>query len=209
MAGPCTRQSMWCNLPEVGGLHNLLAHPQRARATVHVAGFFAAPITRWRCSSCRWPSSGGLCGIPGSEPGGGGYVAQRMLAAKSERDAIACRVVVQHHALRTAPLALVARRPGVVELSIRTLTRWCGPSRTSILRIVKNDLAYPAMLTSLPAGWLGLVVASLIAAYMSTISTHLNWGSSYIVNDFYRRFVNPDASQKELGPCRARCRYSC
>ena len=64
--------------------------------------------------------------------------------------------------------------------------------------LIGNDLAYPAMLVFLPAGLLGLVVASLAAAYMSTISTQLNWGSSYVVSDFYRRFVNPGASDRQL-----------
>jgi Na+/proline symporter len=63
---------------------------------------------------------------------------------------------------------------------------------------IRDDLAYPAMLAFLPAGILGLVVASLVAAFMSTISTHLNWGSSYVVNDVYKRFVKPEASEKEL-----------
>ena len=63
--------------------------------------------------------------------------------------------------------------------------------------IVQSDLAYPAMLSFLPVGLLGMVIASLIAAFMSTISTHLNWGASYVVNDFYRPFVKPDASEKE------------
>src|SRR5690606_3575192 len=61
-----------------------------------------------------------------------------------------------------------------------------------------DDIAYPVMLTLLSPGWLGVVVASLIAAYMSTISTHLNWGSSYVVNDFYHRFVKPVATEKDL-----------
>jgi hypothetical protein len=61
-----------------------------------------------------------------------------------------------------------------------------------------HDLAYPAMLTLLPHGLLGLVVASLVAAYMSTISTHLNWGSSYVVNDFWKRFISPNASERQL-----------
>jgi Na+/proline symporter len=61
-----------------------------------------------------------------------------------------------------------------------------------------DDLAYPAMLTFLPTGMIGIVLASLIAAVMSTLSTHLNWGSSYVVNDFYLRFVKPEASDKEL-----------
>ncbi|MFZ1678777.1 MAG: Na+:solute symporter, partial [Saprospiraceae bacterium] len=64
--------------------------------------------------------------------------------------------------------------------------------------IIKDDLAFPAMISFLPTGLLGLVVAALIAAFMSTISTHLNWGSSYIINDFYGRFINPTASEKKM-----------
>jgi len=63
---------------------------------------------------------------------------------------------------------------------------------------IKDDVAYSLMLTKLPVGWLGLVLASLAAAYMSTISTHLNWGSSYLVNDVWKRFVDPRASQRTL-----------
>lgn len=63
---------------------------------------------------------------------------------------------------------------------------------------LKNDAAYPIMITKTSSGWFGLIIASLIAAYMSTIATHLNWGASYLVNDFYKRFVNPDASDKRL-----------
>ena len=63
---------------------------------------------------------------------------------------------------------------------------------------IGHDLGYSAKLTFVPHGWIGLIMASLIAAYMSTISTHLNWGSSYIVNDWYQRFIKPEASQKEL-----------
>ena len=63
---------------------------------------------------------------------------------------------------------------------------------------IQHDLSYPAMISLLPAGLLGLILASLISAFMSTISTHLNWGSSYVVNDFYKRFMNPEASEKKL-----------
>ena len=65
-------------------------------------------------------------------------------------------------------------------------------------QVVGHDMAYPAMLTFLPSGLLGLVFASLIAAYMSTMSTQVNWGASYVVNDCYKRFVNPDAGEKRL-----------
>jgi len=134
---------------------------------------------------------------PGAEPGGGGYIAQRMLAAKNEKHAVGATFFFNaaHYALRPWPWILVALCSLIVfpDLdSIRHMFPHVDPS------IIANDLAYPAMLTFLPHGWLGLVLASLIAAYMSTISTHLNWGSSYVVNDFYKRFVRPDATEKQL-----------
>lgn len=134
---------------------------------------------------------------PGSEPGGGGYVAQRMLSARSERHAIGATLLfnVSHYALRPWPWIIVALCSLIVYpdlASLRTAFPQIDPA------VVQHDLAYPAMLTHLPTGLLGIVVASLIAAFMSTISTHLNWGSSYVVNDFYRRFINQDAEEKEL-----------
>ncbi len=134
---------------------------------------------------------------PGAEPGGGGYVAQRMLAARNERHAVGATLLfnVAHYALRPWPWILVALASLVVFPDLDSL-RSAFPHLDP--QVVRDDLAYPAMLTFLPHGLLGLVVASLAAAYMSTISTHLNWGSSYIVNDFYRRFVRPSASEREL-----------
>jgi Na+/proline symporter len=134
---------------------------------------------------------------PGAEPGGGGYIAQRMLAAKDENHAIGATFFfnVMHYALRPWPWIIVALASLIV-----------FPDLASIQEAFPNvsddklghDLAYPAMLTMLPSGLLGLVVASLVAAYMSTISTHLNWGSSYIVNDFYKQQIKKNASEKEL-----------
>jgi len=131
---------------------------------------------------------------PGSEPGGGGYLAQRMLASRNEKDAMAATLWfnIAHYALRPWPWILVALASLIVypELSdIQARFPEVNPS------IVRHDLAYPAMLVLVPHGLLGLVVASLAAAYMSTISTHLNWGASYVVDDFYRRFLVPDASE--------------
>jgi SSS family solute:Na+ symporter len=133
---------------------------------------------------------------PGSEPGGGGYVAQRMLSAKTEKDAIWATLLfnVAHYALRPWPWIIVALCSLVVFPDLASL-RTAFPHISS--DVVRHDLAYPAMLTYLPRGLLGLVVASLVAAFMSTISSHLNWGSSYIVNDFYKRFVNPQAGERE------------
>jgi Na+/proline symporter len=134
---------------------------------------------------------------PGSEPGGGGYLVQRMLAAKSSGHAVGATLFFNfaHYAVRPWPWIVVALCSLVVFPDVQSLQRAFPSVDPSILR---DDLAYPAMLTFLPHGLLGLVVASLIAAYMSTISTHLNWGSSYIVNDFYRRFVDPAASERRL-----------
>jgi solute:Na+ symporter, SSS family len=134
---------------------------------------------------------------PGSEPGGGGYIAQRMLAAKNEKHAIGATLFFNaaHYALRPWPWIIVALCSLVVFPDLASL-RAAFPNVSE--NIVRNDLAYSAMLTFLPAGLMGFVMASLMAAYMSTISTHLNWGSSYIVNDFYRRFVKPSAGEREL-----------
>jgi len=134
---------------------------------------------------------------PGSEPGGGGYVAQRMLAAKSEGHAQGATLLFNaaHYALRPWPWILVALASLIVFPDLASL-RAAFPHVDP--QVVREDLAYSAMLTFLPKGVLGIVVASLAAAYMSTISTHLNWGSSYLVHDYYQRFVNPRASEAQL-----------
>jgi len=135
---------------------------------------------------------------PGAEPGGGGYLAQRMLAAKDEKHATGAVLFfnIAHYGLRPWPWILVALCSIIIFPDHESL-RAAFPNVDPAL--INDDLAYPAMLQKvLPAGWLGLVLASLTAAYMSTISTHLNWGSSYVVNDFYKRFVKPDAAEKEL-----------
>jgi Na+/proline symporter len=134
---------------------------------------------------------------PGAEPGGGGYIAQRMLAAKDEKNAIGATLLFNfaHYALRPWPWIIVALASLV-----------CFPQVADIQAafphvseaVIADDIAYPAMISKLSPGLLGVVIASIIAAYMSTIGTHLNWGSSYAVNDFYKRFVKPDASEKEM-----------
>ncbi|MEL6359334.1 MAG: Na+:solute symporter, partial [Bacteroidota bacterium] len=133
---------------------------------------------------------------PGAEPGGGGYVAQRMLSAKDESHATRATLFfnVAHYAIRPWPWILIALISLIVFPDLDSLQA-AFPTMDSSL--VKEDLAFPAMLTLLPSGLLGLVAASIIAALMSTISTHLNWGSSYVVNDFYLRFIKQDASESE------------
>ena len=134
---------------------------------------------------------------PSAEPGGGGYVAQRMLAAKDEKNARAAVLLFTalYYGVRPWPWIVVALCSLVVFPDLASIAAAFPDADASI---VNDDLAYPAMLQKvLPHGWLGLVVASLLAAYVSTISTHLNWGSSYVVHDFYRRFVRPQASGRE------------
>ena len=132
---------------------------------------------------------------PGAEPGGGSYIAQRMLAARTEKDALGGTLFFNfaHYALRPWPWIVVALASILVFPSLDDIRRafpYVDPS------LIGHDLAYPAMLTFLPAGLLGLMVAGLLAAYVSTISTHLNWGTSYMVHDFYRRFMKPGADER-------------
>jgi Na+/proline symporter len=134
---------------------------------------------------------------PGAEPGGGGYIAQRMLAAKNENHAIGATFFfnIMHYALRPWPWIIVALASLIVFPDVASIHEAFPLVAEDKLG---NDLAYSAMLTKLPSGLLGLVLASLVAAYMSTISTHLNWGASYIVNDFYKQQINKDATEKQL-----------
>jgi Na+/proline symporter len=134
---------------------------------------------------------------PGSEPGGGSYIAQRMLAAKDEKHAMTATLWfnIAHYALRPWPWIIVALCSMLVFPTLADIKTALPHVSDSL---IGNDLAYPAMLTLLPAGLLGLLVASLLSAYVSTMSTHLNWGCSYLVHDLYRRFLKPDASEKHL-----------
>src|SRR5210317_1125281 len=183
-------------LPEVGGLDALLKHENVADKLNILPDFtnkealitlFIIPL------AVQWWSSW----YPGAEPGGGGYIAQRMLAAKNENHAIGATFFfnIMHYAVRPWPWILVALASLVVYPDLMSIQE-AFPNITNDK--LGHDLAYSAMLTKLPTGLLGLVLASLISAYMSTISTQLNWGSSYIVYDFYKRQINPDASQKRL-----------
>jgi Na+/proline symporter len=135
---------------------------------------------------------------PGAEPGGGGYIAQKMLAAKDEKNAIGATMLFNfmHYAVRPWPWIIVALASLIIFPQLSDIKAQFPEIDPVYL---KSDIAYPAMLAKiLGPGWLGIVVASLIAAYMSTIGTHLNWGSSYVVNDFYKRFVKKDASEKDM-----------
>lgn len=196
MAGSIWATLIIVDIPEIGGLKNLLAH-ENVRDKLNILPdfsntdmlitLFVIPI------AVQWWS----VWYPGAEPGGGGYIAQRMLSAKNEKNAVWATLLfnVVHYAIRPWPWIIVALGSLIIFPEISDLAKAFPYVNTSI---VNDDLAYPAMLTYLPTGILGLVLTSLIAAFMSTISTHLNWGSSYMVNDFYQRFIRPQASSREL-----------
>ncbi|MGB5461917.1 MAG: sodium:solute symporter family protein, partial [Aureibaculum sp.] len=184
------------NLPEVGGMQALLNHENVAGKLSILPDFSnkQAMITLLIIPlAVQWWSSW----YPGAEPGGGGYIAQRMLAAKNENHAIGATFFfnIMHYALRPWPWIIVALASLVIFPDVASIQE-AFPNVTDDK--LGHDLAYSAMLTKLPSGLLGLVLASLIAAYMSTISTQLNWGSSYIVYDFYKQQINPEASEKRL-----------
>jgi len=184
------------NLEEVGGLGVMLSHSN----VIDKLNFF--------------PSSGDMDQLliiliiplavqwwavwyPGAEPGGGGYIAQRMLSAKDEKNAIYSTLLfnITHYVIRPWPWILIALSSLVVFPNLDSIaSAFPGVDKS----IIGNDIAYPAMLSLLPTGLLGLVLASLIAAFMSTISSHLNWGASYISIDFYKRFIKKNASEKEV-----------
>ncbi len=182
--------------PEVGGLKALLSNPA-LQDTIKVLPdmsnpSFWVPLLIIPIAVQWWAAW-----YPGAEPGGGGYIAQRMLSAKDEKNAIGATMLFNfaHYAIRPWPWIIVALASIMVFPDLDSL-REAFPNIDETF--MKDDIAYPAMLSRLNPGWLGLVTASIIAAYMSTIGTHLNWGSSYVVNDFYKRFVKPDAPEKEL-----------
>jgi len=181
--------------PAVGGLAGLVARtppetlavlPDFSQLDMALAAFVVPLTVQW------W-----AVWYPGAEPGGGSYIAQRMLAARDERHALMGTLWfnVAHYALRPWPWILVALASRLVFPTLEDLRRALPHVSPGL---VGNDIAYPAMLTLLPHGWLGLLLAALLAAYVSTISTHLNWGSSYLVMDFYKRFLRPAAGERHL-----------
>ena len=183
-------------LEQIGGLSNLIAHanvvdklaliPDLSDPDIWIPILLVPLAVQW------WASY-----YPGSEPGGGGYIAQRMFSAKDEKNAVSATLFfnVAHYALRPWPWILIALSSLIVFPELSDI-KAAFPNLPADK--LGHDVAYPAMLTLLPSGLLGLVAASLIAAFMSTMSTQLNLGASYLVNDFYHRFIKPDASEKHL-----------
>ena len=132
---------------------------------------------------------------PGAEPGGGSYIAQRMLASKSEKDSLGAVLFfnLAHYILRPWPWILVGLCSLLVYPELSDIQK-AFPNLNP--KLLGHDIAFPAMLKFLPVGFIGLMVGGLIAANSSTILTHLNWGASYLVHDFYRRFIRRSASEK-------------
>jgi len=132
---------------------------------------------------------------PGAEPGGGSYIAQRMLASKSEKDSLGGTLFfnLAHYVLRPWPWIITALCSIIIFPELKDIAAAFPAADPNL---IGHDSAFPAMLKFLPVGFVGLMVGGLIAANSSTILTHLNWGSSYLVHDFYRRFINTSASEK-------------
>ena len=189
------------NLPAVGGLSGLVEKLSVAKGPgginylnilpnfadnwdIAVAVFIMPIAVQW------W-----AVWYPGAEPGGGSYIAQRMLASKSEKDALGAVLFfnVAHYVLRPWPWILVGLCSIIVYPQLSDIQK-AFPNLDPTL--IGHDIAYPAMLKFLPTGFIGLMVGGLVAANSSTILTHLNWGASYLVHDFYRRFVRKDAGEK-------------
>ncbi len=188
-------------LPQVGGLHGLVEKLSHVRGPGGLNYLNMLPDfhNHWNLAfavfimpvAVQWWA----VWYPGAEPGGGSYIAQRMLASKSEKDALGGTLFfnVAHYVLRPWPWILVGLASLIVYPTLADL-RQALPNVDPAL--VGHDIAFPAMLRFLPVGWMGLMLGGLVAANSSTILTHLNWGASYLVHDFYRRFVHREGSER-------------
>ena len=196
MAGAVAAMVYGLRLPEVGGMAGIVSNPETAWRlsilpdfsswdTLLVAFVIPLAVQWWNV----WKA--------GSEPGGGGYIVQRMLTAKSETHALGGTLFfnVLNWVIRPWPWYVVGLCSVIVYpdlASIQAAFPKVDPS------LIHGDMAYPAMLTKVPNGWLGLVAASMMGALFSTVAAHLNLGSAYVVNDFWKRFVRPSAGDREL-----------
>lgn len=196
MAGAIGAAIYILDLPEIGSLDNLLTHENVIGKLNFLPDFndwnMVIPLLIMPLAIQWWATW-----YPGAEPGGGGYIAQRMLSAKDEKNAIGATLFfnIAHYGMRPWPWIIIALSSLIIFPNISDMQAAFPHIPVDKLG---DDLAYSAMLTFLPTGLIGIVLASLIAAVMSTLSTHLNWGSSYVVNDFYLRFLKPKATDKEL-----------
>jgi SSS family solute:Na+ symporter len=189
------------NAPEVGGLHGLIEKLGALRGPngLNYLGILPDFHNNWDLAvavfimpiAVQWWA----VWYPGSEPGGGSYIAQRMLASRSERDSLGAVLFfnIAHYVLRPWPWIITALCSILVYPELSDIQK-AFPALDP--RLLGHDIAFPAMLKFLPVGFVGLMVGGLIAANSSTILTHLNWGASYLVHDFYRRFLRPDADER-------------
>ena len=184
------------NLPEIGGIKNLVLH-ENVRGNLSFFPDFSDPNSWVPVMFVPFAVQWWASYYPGAEPGGGGYIAQRMFSAKDENHAIGATLLfnVCHYALRPWPWIIIALSSLIIFPDLKDI-QYAFPNLPE--GKLGHDVAYPAMLTLLPPGLLGLVAASLIAAFMSTMSTQLNLGASYLVNDFYKRFINKSANEQQL-----------
>ncbi len=188
-------------LPQVGGLNGLVSQLSAMKGPEGINYLNVLPdfTNNWDMAlavfiipiAVQWWS----VWYPGSEPGGGSYMAQRMLASKSEKDALGAVLFfnVAHYVLRPWPWILVGLASILVYPQLSDIQA-AFPNLDP--KLLGHDIAYPAMLKFLPAGFVGLMVGGLVAANSSTILTHLNWGASYLVHDFYRRFINKNGEER-------------
>ena len=185
MAGTIILAIIVLNLPQVGGIAGLQEKlpswvfqfsPTIGESSTSVGGAFALSFAAFLAFvGVQWWSSW----YPGAEPGGGGYVAQRMMSAKDEKHSLLATLwfTVAHYCIRPWPWILVGLASLILYPELAPEAKRLG-------------YVY-AMRDFLPAGIKGMLIASFFAAYMSTVATQLNWGTSYVINDFYKRFISP------------------
>ncbi|MCQ2914170.1 MAG: Na+:solute symporter [Alphaproteobacteria bacterium] len=187
------------NLPEIGGLSTMIQKLAQSPENVNKMGIVSFGSVSDFISMFLIPISLVWWSVwyAGAEPGGGSFVAQRMLAAKDENHAVKATLFfnILHYSIRPWPWMLVA---------LASLVLY--PNHEALVLALKGvvpehqigaDVAYSLMINKIPHGWLGLVITSMVAAYVSTLSTLLNLSSGYFVNDLYVRFINPAASSKK------------
>ena len=196
MAGALAGMHYAVNHPAVGGFSAMMANPVVQERLSFFPDFgdtdvfvsvFVIPV------AIQWWN----VWYPGSEPGGGGYIVQRMLSARSEGHCVGGSILYQvvNYAIRPWPWYLTAFASLIVFPDLASLQKAFPDVAPSL---VKGDLAYPAMLTFVPVGWRGIVAAGMMGALFSTVAAHLSMGSNYIANDFWKRFVRPAAGEREL-----------
>src|ERR1700680_457456 len=200
----------WVAVAKIGGMHALEAHLQTIRANVQATGVTTSDPTAFfpdfhqgLTSNAIWTlpvltfivylgMQWWLAWYPGAEPGGGGYVAQRMFSAKDEKNSLGATLWfnIAHYAMRSWPWIVT----GLVAVAVYSPHGGLHPSAEFA---AEPEKGYVMVLRDfLPPALRGLMVAAFLAAFMSTVGTQLNWGTSYLINDFYRRFVVRKGSEK-------------